>query len=37
MRLISLFTGIGAYERALKNNAIEYDLVKFCEVDRFAV
>ena len=37
MKLISLFTGIGAYERALKNNAVEYDLVKFCEVDKFAI
>ena len=37
MKLISLFTGIGAYERALKNNAIEYDLVNFCEVDKFAI
>lgn len=37
MKLISLFTGIGAYERALKNNDVEYDLVKFCEVDKFAI
>ena len=33
MRLLSLFSGIGAFEEALKNMNIDYELVNFCEFD----
>ena len=32
MRVVSLFSGIGAYERALKNVGIDVDLVNYCEI-----
>ena len=32
MRVVSLFSGIGAYERALKNVGINVDLVNYCEI-----
>ena len=32
MRVVSLFSGIGAYERALKNVGIEVELVNYCEI-----
>ena len=32
MRVVSLFSGIGAYERALKNIGINVDLVNYCEI-----
>ena len=37
MKLLSLFTGIGAFEKALKNIGIKYELVGFSEIDKFAV
>ena len=36
MKVLSLFSGIGAFERALQNAGIDYELVNFCEVDKFA-
>lgn len=36
MNHISLFSGIGAFEKALVNLGIKYDLVAFCEIDKFA-
>ena len=36
MKVLSLFSGIGAFEKALKNLGIEVDLVNFCEIDKFA-
>lgn len=33
---LSLFSGIGAPEKALDNLGIEYELVAFCEIDKFA-
>lgn len=36
MNLLSLFSGIGAFEKALENIGIEYDLVNYCEIDKFA-
>ena len=36
MKLLSLFSGIGAFEKALTNLGIEYDLVAYCEIDKFA-
>lgn len=35
--LLSLFSGIGAFEKALTNLKIPYDVVSFCEFDRYAV
>lgn len=37
MKLLSLFSGIGAFEKALKNANVDYDLVGFSEVDKFAI
>lgn len=36
MRLLSLFSGIGAPEKALKKLGIEYELVGFSEIDKYA-
>ena len=37
MKLLSLFSGIGAFEKALDRENIPYELVNFCEIDKFAV
>jgi DNA (cytosine-5)-methyltransferase 1 len=34
--VLSLFSGIGAFERALENIGIEYSLVGYSEIDKFA-
>lgn len=36
MKLLSLFSGIGAFERALENLGIDFELVNYCEIDRYA-
>ena len=36
MKLLSLFSGIGAFEKALDNIGVSYDLVNYCEIDKFA-
>lgn len=36
MKLLSLFSGIGAFEKALENLNIEYDLINYCEIDKYA-
>lgn len=36
LRLLSLFSGIGAFEKALDRIATPYDLVAFCEIDEHA-
>ena len=36
MKVVSLFSGIGAFEKALSNLNIEYDLINYCEIDKFA-
>lgn len=33
LKIVSLFSGIGAYEKGLKNLGIEFDLLKYCEID----
>jgi len=33
IRVVSLFSGMGAYEKALKNLKIEYNLINYCEID----
>ena len=37
MRLLSLFSGIGAFEMALTNIGIGYDIVGFSEIDKYAI
>lgn len=36
MKLLSLFSGIGAFESALKRLNIPFELVNFCEIDKYA-
>ena len=36
MKLLSLFSGIGAFEKALDNLGIKYELVNYCEIDKHA-
>ena len=36
MKVLSLFSGIGAFEKALKNLGVDFDLVGFCEIDKYA-
>ena len=36
IRVLSLFSGIGAFEKALDRVGIDYELVNFCEIDRHA-
>lgn len=37
IRLFSLFSGIGAFEKALERLKIEYELVGFSEIDKYAI
>ena len=37
LKLLSLFTGIGAFEKALERLKIDYELVGFSEIDKFAI
>ena len=37
LRLLSLFSGIGAFEKALTNIGIDYELVGFSEIDKYAI
>ena len=37
MKMLSLFSGIGAFEQALKNSQVDFDLVGFSEIDKYAV
>ena len=36
MKLLSLFSGIGAFEKALDNLGVKYELVNYCEIDKYA-
>lgn len=36
MKVLSLFSGIGAFEKALEKLSIPYELVAFCEIDKYA-
>lgn len=36
IKLLSLFSGVGAFEKALERLGVEYDLVNYCEVDKYA-
>ena len=33
IKLLSLFSGIGAFEKALTNQKIEFDIVNYCEIN----
>lgn len=37
MQIASLFTGIGAWEKALTNLNIQYEMQFFCELDKYAI
>lgn len=36
LNVLSLFSGIGTFERALENLGIAYNLVGYCEIDKYA-
>lgn len=36
MKVLSLFSGIGAFEKALTNLSIPYELLGYCEIDKYA-
>lgn len=36
MRVLSLFSGIGAFEKALSRIGINYELINYCEIDKHA-
>lgn len=36
IKLLSLFSGIGAFEKALNRLGKKYELVNYCEIDKFA-
>lgn len=36
MKILSLFSGIGAFEKALTNMGVNYELVNYCEIDKYA-
>jgi len=36
LKVLSLFSGIGAFEKALENLDVPYELVAFCEFDKYA-
>ncbi|MDB1923379.1 DNA (cytosine-5-)-methyltransferase [Clostridium tertium] len=35
MKVLSLFSGIGAFEKALDNLGCEYEIANYCEIDKF--
>lgn len=36
LKLLSLFSGIGAFEKALDNLEVDYELIGYCEIDKYA-
>ena len=36
IKLLSLFSGIGAFETALRRGGYQYNLVNYCEIDKYA-
>lgn len=36
LKVLSLFSGIGAFEKALEILKIDYELVNYCEIDKYA-
>jgi DNA (cytosine-5)-methyltransferase 1 len=37
LKVLSLFSGIGAFEKALTNLGVDYELVGFSEIDKYAI
>ena len=37
LKVVSLFSGIGAFEKALENLKIKYELLAFSEIDKGAI
>lgn len=36
LKVLSLFSGIGAFEKALENLNIEHEVIGYCEIDKYA-
>ena len=36
MKVLSLFSGIGAFERAIENKNINHEIINYCEKDKYA-
>lgn len=36
LKLLSLFSGIGAFEKGMKDKDIYYELINYCEIDKYA-
>lgn len=36
IKLMSLFSGIGAFEKGMKDKGIDYELINYCEIDKYA-
>lgn len=36
MKILSLFSGIGAFEKAIQRLGIDFELVNYCEIDKYA-
>lgn len=36
IRYLSLFSGIGAFEKALNNMKVDYELIGYSEIDKYA-
>lgn len=36
LKVLSLFSGIGAFEKALDRCGVDYELVNYCEIDKYA-
>lgn len=34
IKVLSLFSGIGAFEKALENLGINYEIVNYCEINK---
>lgn len=37
MKLLSLFSGVGAFEMALRNIGVDFELIGFSEIDKNAI
>lgn len=36
LKVLSLFSGIGAFEKALEREKIPHEVVAYCEIDKYA-
>lgn len=37
LKTLSLFSGIGAFEKSLENLGVDFELQNFCEIDKYAI